>query len=205
MRRLRCTWAFLFLLIAFQPTFCQKTEGPNIEQTYAFLKTSLEAQGDQFFDLPLANGHCDVVVNRETRYGYLLPDPPSGWHVYVSYPEAAKFNLHEINPSSIHSTGILSTDYALAHKEDAYEKLLTSTDLYFVFFEARNGFNAIEVSTFKDQAKTPVTEVHFEEKRKGGSMIFTSKDRAERFVTAFKHAVDLCGGAPDDFPPTPSR
>ena len=29
------------------------------------------------------------------------------------------------------------------------------------------------------------------------------KDRAERFVTAFVHAVNLCGGKPSDFAPTP--
>ena len=36
----------------------------------------------------------------------------------------------------------------------------------------------------------------------GTLVFFRDKERAERFVTAFTHAVKLCGGTPDMFPPT---
>jgi transposase len=35
-------------------------------------------------------------------------------------------------------------------------------------------------------------------------VVFKSKDRAERFVTALTHAVQLCGGRASDFAPTPT-
>jgi len=37
------------------------------------------------------------------------------------------------------------------------------------------------------------------------TIIFHDKDRAERFVTAFLHAVELCGGQRSLFPPTPEK
>lgn len=39
----------------------------------------------------------------------------------------------------------------------------------------------------------------------GGMIFFRDKERAERFVTAFTHAVKLCGGTPSMFPPTEPR
>jgi hypothetical protein len=35
-----------------------------------------------------------------------------------------------------------------------------------------------------------------------GMILFRDKERAERFVTAFAHAVKLCGGTPSMFLPT---
>jgi hypothetical protein len=36
-------------------------------------------------------------------------------------------------------------------------------------------------------------------------LMFSSEDKAQRFVTAFIHAVDLCGGHGSMFAPTPEK
>jgi hypothetical protein len=56
---------------------------------------------------------------------------------------------------------------------------------------------------FKDSGKGDGTKI-MDEKDRGAKLfyVFRSKDRAERFITGFVHAVTLCGGKRSDFPPT---
>ena len=84
------------------------------------------------------------------------------------------------------------------------EHPLKQPDLMTVAFSASDSEKAIEVGQFHNGENGTSSPV-FDQKLAMELLVFESKDRAERFVTAFVHAVELCGGRKSDFPPTPSK
>ena len=74
-----------------------------------------------------------------------------------------------------------------------------------VTFETTNSAPSIELGNFRDAADGKTSAPVFDQKKDMALIVFESKDRAERFVTAFVHAVDLCGGKGVEFAPTPSK
>lgn len=73
-------------------------------------------------------------------------------------------------------------------------------DLTVVNFETADSIKAIKTGSSLFSEGT----LQFDKAYALGFLVFQSKDTAER-VTAFKHAVHLCGGKPSAFGPTPSQ
>jgi hypothetical protein len=96
-----------------------------------------------------------------------------------------RISLGAIDPSTITSVSAPSLEY-LGKMRDAHGEVLAS-----------------------DLEHSDQTAVSFKDSdgsvKNLGIFIFLSKDRAERFVTAMKHAVTLCGGKESPFAPTATQ
>jgi hypothetical protein len=94
-----------------------------------------------------------------------------------------RVSLRSIDPSTIKTGSALSPEYlekmSKTHGDWSY---LKHGDLTMVLFQDTDG-----------------------SMRNFGMFIFLSKERAERFVTAMKHAVTLCGGKESPFAPTATQ
>ncbi len=126
------------------------------------------------------------------------------WMVGEEPPRVYRFNLAKIDPTSINSKPVPSVAFAKEHGANDNPDELKNPDLDLVMFDTANDEKAIEVGHFEDGADGSSSPV-FERKASAEMLVFQSKDRAERFVTAFAHAVNLCGGKGSEFPPTPSK
>ena len=159
-------------------------------------------------------------------------DPVKGylWYAWNPEPLAAEFKLSDIDTTHIGSFGVVTVDIFLDKKlpELPKEPSLDEDPNLFathikeyraalkVYHEAHHQFNswAVVIDT-KDRVKA-IKETYVDAHNpnpqtpqycnsSGTHFFFSSKDRAERFVTGLKHAAELCGGGPSLFPPTPAK
>ena len=116
-------------------------------------------------------------------------------------PRIIRFRLGTIDLDSIKSKPVPSTQFIQERNVDEHPYALKQPDLMAVTFTTSDSEKTIEIGQVHDGASSPV----FDQKLAMELLVFESKDRAERFVTAFVHAVELCGGKKNDSPPTPSK
>jgi hypothetical protein len=189
-------------------------EGPTLQETIAFMNKSVAPERGY---VTSANG-CELYLTRNSRYlfglvtsVYIKSKDESGiehygfrWSIYEETPRVARFKLGAIDPDSIVSKAVPSPAFIKEHDVDEHPDELKESDLVVVNFSTANSEKSIEIGTFKNlEVGKPVSPV-FDQEKALDFIVFESKDRAERFVTAFVHAVKMCGGKSSAFPPTPS-
>jgi len=196
------------------PRASQAQAKPTLLETIQFMDRSVRPESGY---VASAN-HCEVYVTRNKRYAFAVPQGKSlkstdqfgvrhygiNWLV-VQEPEATRFEFSAIDPSSIKSNVLPSPAFLKEHNLDEDSSALKEADLTVVFFNSADATNSIEQGHFKTAADGSIQTPEFDHSGSIGYIVFESKDRAERFVTAFEHAVELCGGKGSEFAPTPSK
>ncbi len=191
----------------------RRQQGPSLAETISFMDKSVKPEMGSVS----STNTCEVYVARNRRYTFALPkgktlkgrdefgNPRYGfdWMV-VTEPEVTRFDFAAIDPSSINSKPAPSAAFLKEHNVDENPSELRNPDLTIVFFSTSNSTSSIETGHFNNSSDGSATAA-FDDQGGTGLIVFESKDRAERFVTAFIHAVALCGGKDSDFPPTPSK
>jgi hypothetical protein len=192
----------------------QQAPSSTLAETISFMNRSVSPEGgyvtsvnncelyfttNKDFRLAIPTGQHVISTDKfgVQHYGF-------NWMVFDVAPAVSRFELARINRNSIKSKPVPSEAFIKEHNVDENLDELKNPDLVLVTFEAADAAEAIEVGHFKDAAEGSTSPV-FDRKLATGVVVFESKDRAERFVTAFVHAVQLCGGKSDLFPPTPSN
>jgi len=180
-------------------------QGPDFKATVSFMRKMVEPDGRFIgYDVKQDNGvkfdfvgdataSCDINFSGQFRrtaamldgfkkdqYGNLEP-------TYSVLQEFSyrRVSLGAIDPSTITSVSAPSLEY-LGKMRDARGEVLAS--------DLKHSDQTIV--TFKDSDGS-VTNF--------GILIFLSEDRAERFVTAMRHAVTLCGGKESPFARTATQ
>ncbi len=192
----------------------QRQEGPSLADTIAFMNRSVSQESSY---ITSANT-CEVSILRNHLYEFSLP---SGtyvksidsygvshygfkWDSIEEKYQVIQFQLSDIDSDSIKSKAVPSNQFLKSHDVDENPKELDSPDLVMVAFSTRNSENLIQNGGLKKTADGRSLEANFEKNTNFSFIVFESKDRAERFVTAFNHAAKLCGARSSDFAPTPS-
>ena len=189
---------------------------PSLEETVRFLNDSVHPEGSFISGLP----GCAIEFVRNTQHTVLMPsgmgvksvDALGTKHYELKYltltesksPHAALISLADIDPTSIKSGPALSAEFIAREHPSENHDALNHPDLSVVLFNTRNHETSIKLASSTDDRKHLVFKG---EPTNGEFIVFENKeahkDRSERFVTAFVHAVNLCGGKPSDFAPTP--
>jgi hypothetical protein len=190
-------------------------QGPTLQDTMAFMNTMVAPEHG--FISSVNDCEFTGVRNKELIFGlvtstyvkskdeYGLEHYGFKWTFYADSQRFIRFKLGDIDPDSIKSKRHPSLAFVKEHDLDEHPKEIDQADLFVVNFSTPNYEKKIEIGSIKDigdgKNKSPV----FDQKRGGDFFVFESKDRAERFVTAFVYAVKLCGGKSSMFQPTPSK
>lgn len=217
---MRSLWSNFLLLVLFTvgtgTMVCQDLKRePSLEATTTFMNDVLASQGDSF-TRPYA---CWSILFQSSPYIFAVPenlhlirneinhteDYGYDWHAFVLNPGIVKFDLQEVDPTSIYSKGVASADYISKHEVDERTKDFAHSDLWFVTFTTRNAKKTVEHGSIPDRKEGEKVEISFDTKSDGGIIVLDLQEKAERFVTAFKRAVVLCGGKSSDFDRTPSK
>lgn len=223
-RNIRFGILTLVLLAMTVPMFAQdlpatthhdSQQGPTLKETIAFMNRLVAPEGGYVTIV----SDCELYVTRNRRYLFALATSTYvkskddygiehygfKWSIFEEPPHVARFKLDSIDPDSIVSKAVPSPKFIKEHDVDEHPDELKEPDLMVINFSTTNAEKSIEIGNFKDlEVGKPVSPV-FDQKRALDFIVFESKDRAERFVTAFVHAVKVCGGKSSLFPPTPSR
>jgi len=189
---------------------------PDLNDTLSFMSKSVLPE-KTYISAESKNQGCDLEIVRNQHYKFAVP---SG--VYVKSTDAYGVEHHgfkytiaqdsppsnfmwislsEIDPESIKSYGAFSPEFIAREHPDENKDALKNPDLTVVIFATTNQEKTIkEGNTLSSSGTIVFSEVGT---YSVGMLAFQSKDGAERFVTAFVHAVNLCGGKLSDFAPTP--
>ena len=124
------------------------------------------------------------------------------------------FNLKDIDPESIKVVKVFSIKI-IDSREDKTDPHLPEPDRSIVEFGASNLVNAIHQRDFVDEGATenppdngvgeiafllePGTSRRLAKDESAGLLLIQGSEWATRFASAFKHAVELCGGKPSAF------
>jgi hypothetical protein len=144
------------------------------------------------------------VGTKEAKDEHGIPRSEFTWIALGETYQMERFPLGSIDPTSIKSIPVVSSEFIKKH-HPVQSSDFRHADLDLVSFATADLTKSIELGGFKDSGKGDGTEVF----NKATNMskffvVFESAERAERFVTAFVHATQLCGAKPSDFPRTPS-
>jgi hypothetical protein len=209
------------LLFVSLAAFGQDKQGPDLETTVEFMNT-VSTPDHRLISLARLNtktptaSRCALEVIDNQRINFLLPDGTKHetdqygivhssftWAI-IRGPEALHFDLKDVEPISIKSHGGFSQEFLKQHNPVGASDV-NNPDLTDVMFRTTDSKKSVENGEMKDDEDTLEDTVVFRRiyYSSGGSFVFGSKDRAERFITAFLHAVALCGGKDSYFQPTP--
>jgi hypothetical protein len=204
----------LLLLFAVRPATGQDKQGPDLPTTIEFMNRMVEPEQRI---ITMAN-RCEFEIVNNMALTFFIPDgtretkDQSGVpHSEFTFAEiedgyqVERFRLDDLDPSSIKSHGGFSSEFIREH-HPVQPSDLESPDSFVVNFSTRDLKKSIEVGGLKGSGTGNGTKVFSKAGSNSGWLfVFLSKDRAERFVTAFVYAVKLCGGKAADFPPTPTE
>lgn len=191
-----------------------EAQGPSLDETISFMNSSVAPEESYVTSV----NHCEVTILRNRQYRFGIPEstylkrtdkygvPHYGfkWAI-VEEPQLIRFKFESIDPSTINSKPVPSTTFIKEQDIDQHPSELKNADLMLVSFDAANSQRAIEIGHLPTATDGQHVIPEFDRQRRMGFIVFESKDRAERFVTAFVHAVSLCGGKGSEFAPTPSK
>jgi hypothetical protein len=140
----------------------------------------------------------------------------------LAFPRYTRLNMAEIDPSSV---GYMKSGFSTAYVKRFYDEhpglCKTADDRckreQMIAFDAKLGdmgivsFKSVDLKPVIERGTT--TETKFSDRTEWTyqkkavvekmGICFTSQDRASRFATAFKHAIELCGGKESMFAPAP--
>jgi S1-C subfamily serine protease len=178
---------------------------PDLKATVNFMRKMVEPDGRfigyevkqdngvHFDYVGDANASCDITIGGHYRRLAFLMDGfkrdqygnEEPTYAVIREMSQVRVSLGAIDPSTIRSTFALSDEY-MEKMTKAHGEVLAS--------DIENSNEKIVM--FRDSDGST---------KNFGLYIFLSKDRAERFVTAMKHAVTLCGGKESPFAPTATQ
>jgi len=200
-----------------KPTAVASTQnGPDLKETVEFMGRMVAPD-----DRKIETKECIVTMTNTKVYTFALPSSVYlkstdtygiehwGYRWRIAHPPEAlaRINLADIDPSSIKSYGAFSPE-AVAYgdlDDKAGRAFKSAADLTVVQLFTRDRNRSIYATQWeKDKADSAGHVVGVDVHLTGMFVVFKSKDRAERFVTALTHAVQLCGGRASDFAPTPT-
>jgi hypothetical protein len=182
----------------------KETIDPSLKDTVTFMGTMVAPDGRT-----LTADKCSVsLMNTIIQRGVAIDGKTivGGDHYEYTYsivedPQiAADFNLSDMDPSSTKLFNVFSPEtlsrYRQAHSAVGDYASLPTKDRAVVMLSTRDHQSKIVLGLLNKKGDDV-------ERGTGGVLVivFGSPDRAARFVTAFNHAVTLCGGRPSDFPP----
>jgi S1-C subfamily serine protease len=177
-------------------------QGPDLKATVNFMRKMVEPDGRLIgYDVKQDNGvkfdfvgdaaaSCDINFSGYYRRAAAIVDgldykKKDFTYAIIHEMSYVRVSLGAIDPSTIRSAFVLSSEY-MEKMTKAHGQILAS--------DIQNSDE--KIVTFKDSDGST---------KNFGVLIFLSKDRAERFVTAMKHAVTLCGGKESPFAPTATQ
>jgi len=201
-----------------KPTSVASTQsGPDLKETVDFMHRMVTPEGRK-----IEAKECFVTMTNTTLYPFLIPSGTKlvrtadglehcefTWTLKKPLEAFAGFNLADIDPSSIKSQGAFSPE-VVARDHEKLDHLdprafKRAADLTTVWLFTRDGHTSIHVTLVDaHMADSAGQVVGIDAYKTSLFIVFESKDRAERFVTALTHAVQLCGGRASDFTPTPT-
>jgi hypothetical protein len=214
----------ILVALMFQTVVAQKTgnpareldSAPSLQDTIAFMNRSVHPEGGFVTEV---KDSCELYLTRNKQYrfglavsSYVKSTDQFGiahygikWNIYEEEPRVVRFNLADIDPSSIQSKRVPSAEFIASHDLDEHPQEANDPDLVVVNYVGTDSKMAIDIGHIEQKQNGASAEPVFETKRALDFLVFESQDRGERFVTAFVHAVRLCGGRGTAFPPTPSK
>jgi hypothetical protein len=193
---------------------------PTFDVTLKFMNNMVEPEersiSSRYLDSTGASVGCTLEIANNGQHKAVVPSSTYVKSVdalgikhygfkYAILSEGQSFEsvpLTDVDPTSVKSFSAASPELIEREKPDENPEALKNLDRSVVVFKTRTGEATIEQGSSTDSRGVIA---YTEAPMRGGLLIFVSKDRAERFVTAFVHAVKLCGGKPGDFAPTPSE
>lgn len=195
-----------------QQSQVRETGAPTLDQTITYMNRSVSPEDGYVTSV----NACELYFTRNKPFTFAIPAETYvkstdqfgiahygiKWLEFEEPPRVYRFNLAKIDPTSINSKPVPSVAFVQTHGDNVDE--LRNPDLDLVTFNTANKEQDIEVGHFEEGAIGSASPV-FDKKTALEMLVFESKDRAERFVSAFVHAVRLCGGKGDLFAPTPSE
>ncbi len=190
-------------------------QGPDLLETISFMNRSVKPEVSSVS----SDGYCVVDVVRNRHYDFAIPKSTSiqgrdqfgvpqygiDWLIVQEPAWIMRINFATIEPKSVTSEAIPSVAFLKEHAGERALDLKGMFDLMLVTFDTTNSTSSIETGHFNLSSDGKSAIPQFGHQGSMGFIVFESKDRAERFVTAFVHAVELCGGKTSDFAPTPSK
>ena len=205
---------------------------PNLQTTIDFMNQMSEPDGRQLRLMPDSKCEVVIVswhrveqwllLSSENRFMVGNDSDVDADHGEITFPRYTKFNLADVDPATIQSkTGGFSSGYVkrffdehadvckVVGDECKHQQMLAfdmkRSDMTTVGFKTRDLKPAIERGGTKKIERSAGTEYQYNPNvsvEKMG-MFFSNEDKAQRFVTALIHAVELCGGHGSMFAPTP--
>ena len=182
---------------AFQGAGLQSTNGPSISIVSHRSMLMAFTTGVTY-----RNGYPELT--------YSVVYEGDGRHEQKDYPRYMSFALADIDPSSIESKEGGYDPYALAEFWDKHPKCEATPQCahdYLSFLESAPKITEVQ---FRTTDQKPLIEWGCSETARRGLaettvdalILFKSKERADRFVTALTYAVKVVGGQPDLSPPS---
>jgi S1-C subfamily serine protease len=187
---------------------------PSLDDTVKFLNDVVQPDAASSV---VADPNCEIEMLNNALPTLMLPsggvhvsrvDASGIKHYELNYsklkfatPRYSVIFLSTIDPTSIKSYPAFSEELIARERPgDENPDGLKHPDLTVVRFDTRNK----ELTILQGTRQESEGGMFITDKTASAELVvFQSKDRAERFVTAFVHAVNLCGGKPSDFAPTP--
>jgi hypothetical protein len=204
----------------------EATSEPTLADTFDFMNRTLEADSSASMK---SLGSCEVSLVRARieyvmvvsgtkkipgNYQTGVPDHYEYlWNVYDTTHLRTDFNLKDIDPNSIVANEVYSPKI-IADRPDHTDAHLPPYDRSTVSFGTANMAKTVHQMDFVDVKATmfngasggevafllePGSTKRLQQDKIGDFVVFESNNRAVRFVKAFKHAVELCGGKPSIF------
>ena len=149
--------------------------------------------------------------NGYPEFTYSIVSDGDGKHEQKDYPRYVSFALGDIDPSSIEAKVGGYDPYALSEfwgKHPHCEATPECSHEFLGFLETAPKLTTVEFHTtdlkplIERGGCAGASGCGLTETTGNVLILFKSKDRAERFVTALTYAVKSAGGKPDLFPPT---
>jgi hypothetical protein len=158
----------------------------SLEDTLVWMQNFVADNGSQFTgERNTDNGACKLgTANCELRHDVTTFDSHGcratiQWSVAVNYKDVGThtyhFSLKDLDPNSVASV-----------KDNPFENA--------VVVETTNSEKRVTESFTLPNGKTEERNKHARVE-----LVFDEGDNARRFVKAFKHAIQLCGGKPSGF------
>lgn len=220
------TMAVLLLLSAAAVAQSQ----PDLATTIDFMNEMVKPDGRQL--ALVSDSKCEVVITSMHRANmWMLSFSENVWKLFndsdahgdnIPFPRYTKFNLADIDPATIDSKVSGFSDTYLERFWDEHPTCkvvgrckdqemidfdLDRSDITAVAFKTVDLKRVVERGGTTKIERPEGVQYHFDLNVSVEKMgiLFTDKDRAQRFVTAFVHGVNLCGGYNSTFAPTPSK
>lgn len=189
-------------------------KGPGLGPTMDFMSQMLEPDG-----FSLNNDGCSVTLTRSVVHAEIfipkgttvgkdasgVPEIQFTWSIIEvgGNVHTVRFNLADIDPESTKVFRVLSAKHFQELGQRGTIRPPIDFDRSVLLLITRDLKKAIHDTSLVEMKGQPGVFKDSDEviDQTSEFILLTSKDGAERLLTALRHAIQLCGGRPSDFPP----